>query len=47
MENIEYAQLLAETGDLMEIAGEDPFRIRSYRNAAAVIEGCRNASKIY
>ena len=39
MENIEFARLLAETGDLMEIAGEDPFRIRSYRNAAAVIEG--------
>ena len=37
MENKEIAQLLAETADLMEVAGEDGFRIRSYRNAAAVI----------
>ncbi|MGA2434671.1 MAG: DNA polymerase/3'-5' exonuclease PolX [Bryobacteraceae bacterium] len=39
MENREIARLLAETADLMEIAAEDPFRIRSYRNAAAAIEG--------
>ena len=39
MENREIARLLAETADLMEIASEDPFRIRSYRNGAAVIEG--------
>lgn len=38
MENSEIARLLAETADLMEIGGEDPFRIRSYRNAAAAIE---------
>jgi DNA polymerase (family 10) len=38
MENREFARLLAETADLMEIAAEDPFRIRSYRNAAAVLE---------
>ena len=39
MENIEVARLLDQTADLMEIAGEDGFRIRSYRNAKAVIEG--------
>jgi DNA polymerase (family 10) len=39
MDNHEIARLLAETADLMEIAGEDSFRIRSYRNAASVIEG--------
>ena len=39
MENRELANLLAETADLMEIADEDSFRIRSYRNAASVIEG--------
>ncbi len=39
MENREIARLLSETADLMEIAGEDGFRIRSYRNAASVIEG--------
>ncbi len=38
MENREFARLLAQTADLMEIAGEDPFRIRSYRNAATSIE---------
>lgn len=39
MENKEIARLLAETADLMEVAGEDGFRIRSYRNAASVIAG--------
>lgn len=38
MENREIARLLSETADLMEIASEDPFRVRSYRNAAGVIE---------
>jgi DNA polymerase (family 10) len=38
MENRDIARLLSETADLMEIAAEDSFRIRSYRNAAAVIE---------
>src|SRR5260370_5056154 len=38
MENREIARLLAETADLIEIGAEDGFRIRSYRNAAAVIE---------
>src|SRR3954465_11118897 len=37
MENREIANLLSETADLMEVAGEDGFRIRSYRNAASVI----------
>ncbi len=31
--------MLYETADLMEIAGEDGFRIRSYRNGASTIEG--------
>src|SRR6266404_9467325 len=39
MENRTIARLLYETADLMEVAGEDSFRIRSYRNAAGVIEG--------
>jgi len=38
MENAEYARLLSETADLMEIGAEDGFRIRSYRNAASAIE---------
>jgi len=39
MNNKEIARLLWETADLMEIAGEDSFRIRSYRNGATAIEG--------
>ena len=37
MENREIAQMLQETADLMEVAAQDGFRIRSYRNAASVI----------
>src|ERR1017187_5334956 len=39
MENKEIARVLWETADLMEIAGEDSVRIRSYRNGATAIEG--------
>ncbi|MDX2150118.1 MAG: DNA polymerase/3'-5' exonuclease PolX [Bryobacteraceae bacterium] len=39
LENRDLARMLAETADLMEIAGEDGFRIRSYRNAASAIDG--------
>jgi DNA polymerase (family 10) len=39
LENPEIARILHETADLMEIAAEDPFRIRSYRNGAAAVEG--------
>jgi DNA polymerase (family 10) len=39
MDNRAIARMLSETADLMEISSEDPFRIRSYRTAAGVIEG--------
>lgn len=39
MENREIARILWETADLMEIAGDDSFRIRSYRNGATAVEG--------
>jgi len=39
LENKEIARVLCETADLMEIAAEDSFRIRSYRNGATAIEG--------
>ena len=39
MENKEIARVLDETADLMEIGGEDSFRIRSYRNGATAVEG--------
>jgi DNA polymerase (family 10) len=38
MDNRAIARMLSETADLMEIAGEDSFRIRSYRTAADVIQ---------
>ncbi|HLH19011.1 MAG TPA: DNA polymerase/3'-5' exonuclease PolX [Bryobacteraceae bacterium] len=38
MENKEIARILWETADLMEVAGDDSFRIRSYRNGATTIE---------
>jgi DNA polymerase (family 10) len=38
LENKEIARLLWETADLMEIADEDSFRIRSYRNGASAVE---------
>jgi DNA polymerase (family X) len=39
LENREFSRILYETADLMEIAGEDGFRIRGYRNGASAIEG--------
>ncbi len=38
MDNRAIARMISETADLMEIAGEDSFRIRSYRTAAGAIE---------
>ena len=38
MDNKAIANILYETADLMEIDGQDSFRIRSYRNAAQAIE---------
>ncbi len=38
MDNKAIAGVLYETADLMEINGDDSFRIRSYRNAAQAIE---------
>lgn len=38
MDNRTIANIFYETADLMEIAGEDTFRIRSYRRAAEAIE---------
>jgi len=42
MTNAQIAKLLKQTADLLEIKGENPFKIRAYRNAARVIE---NSSK--
>ncbi len=39
MENAEIARIFHEIADLLEIEGGNPFRVRSYRNAAMAIEG--------
>jgi DNA polymerase (family 10) len=38
MDNATLARLFEETGDLLEISGGDPFRIRSYRRASEAAE---------
>ncbi|MEO1958117.1 MAG: DNA polymerase/3'-5' exonuclease PolX [Nautiliaceae bacterium] len=42
MNNIEIAKIFSQTADLLEIKGENPFKVRAYRNAARIIE---NSSK--
>lgn len=39
MENSEIARIFHEIADLLEVKGDNPFRVRSYRNAALVVEG--------
>lgn len=38
MKNLQLAAVLAEIGDMLELLGENPFRIRAYRRAARSIE---------
>ena len=45
MENIEIAEVLDELGDLLEIRGSNPFRIRAYRNAVRTVRGLTRALK--
>jgi len=37
--NAEIARMLEELAELLEISGENPFRVRAYRNAARTVEG--------
>jgi len=37
VENSELTRVLEDLGDLLEIQGANPFRVRAYRNAAAVV----------
>ena len=37
MENVEIAGALREVGDLLEILGANPFRVRAYRNAIRTV----------
>lgn len=45
MENADIAKIFHEIADLLEIKGENPFRVRSYRNAGLVIEGLLKSVK--
>jgi DNA polymerase (family 10) len=38
MENVDVARTFQQIADLLEIRGENPFRIRAYRNAARTLE---------
>jgi len=40
MENIAIARLLGDIADLLEIKGENAFRVRAYRNGAATLSDC-------
>ena len=38
MDNKEIAQILEEIAELLEIKGENPFKIRAYHNGARIVE---------
>jgi DNA polymerase (family 10) len=38
VDNVEIARTLAEVADILEIQGENTFRIRAYRNAVRTVE---------
>src|SRR5688500_15596746 len=40
MQKDEVAQILSEIGLLLDIKGENPFKVRAYSNAARIIENC-------
>jgi DNA polymerase (family X) len=44
--NGDVARLLEDIGDLLEIKGEQPFRVNAYRNAARRIEGLREPIEV-
>src|SRR5690554_4249238 len=39
VQNAEIAEMFDQTAELLEIKGENQFRVRAYRNAARTIEG--------
>jgi len=45
MENQDMARVFLEIAELLELKGEDHFRVRSYRNAATVVEGLPESLK--
>jgi DNA polymerase (family X) len=45
MENADIAKIFEDIADLLEIKNDNPFRVRSYRNAALVISGMPESLK--
>lgn len=45
VQNAEIAAMFDQTADLLELEGENPFRIRAYRRAARVIEGLPQSAR--
>ncbi len=45
MENDDIAKIFQEIAELLEIKGENPFRVRSYRNAGLAFEGLPESVK--
>src|SRR5947199_7937556 len=43
MENPEVAQVFEEVADLLDIQGENPFRVRAYRSAARTVRDLSTA----
>ena len=46
MDHHEIAAALEEMAEIMEITGENPFKIRAYHNAARVVEGLTNLEQL-
>lgn len=40
MGKLEIAGALTEVADLLELQGENPFKVRAYRNAVRTISSC-------
>src|SRR5215475_897293 len=43
MDRLAIARALGETGDLLALTGEEPFRARAYQRGARVLEGLSDA----
>ncbi|HUE85645.1 MAG TPA: DNA polymerase/3'-5' exonuclease PolX [Vicinamibacterales bacterium] len=43
LDNVAIARILGEIGDLLELKGENPFKIRAYRNAADLLAASTDA----
>jgi len=46
MLNLDIARIFAETADILEVKGENPFKIRAYRRAAMTIESLTQDLKV-